>query len=307
MSWFSSQWNRWNQATPSAWSDVEWLEVVLGRQRYVFVKRSTLTNHARYQVTLPNIDEPLTLKYLRQELASIFNVPSQGISIVFQGMVLKDDRVSLQDYGLTTGSRIQLLLKDTQPQQHKTAHTMQHTSMPPNDVSPVEAAQMSADAAPSGPTWPGFGSSDAAAHVNQSTQAAPGAQNTVPPMSKDQKHLQQIEQVTQHCRAELVPELERFENSIQKLPDSHPGTLQSEPEDSLAPLFSVTPHRLPYEQRKLSELLLRELLKLDDVPTDKDEVRMARKSTVKEVQGYLERVDTAWNTATKEKGIVSDV
>ena len=64
---------------------------------------------------------------------------------------------------------------------------------------------------------------------------------------------------------------------------------------------------MPYEQRKLSELLLRELLKLDDVPTDKDEVRMARKSTVKEVQSYLERVDTAWNTATKEKGIVSDV
>jgi len=34
MSWFSNQWNRWNNFGGMQ-TDVEWLEVVWGRQQYV--------------------------------------------------------------------------------------------------------------------------------------------------------------------------------------------------------------------------------------------------------------------------------
>jgi len=96
MSWFSQQWHRWNPAAQT--TDVEWVDVVWGQQRY--------------QVALPSLDEPLTLRHLRQELASVFSIPAERVVVVWQGMRLRDDRVSLQDYGITTGSRIHVLARD---------------------------------------------------------------------------------------------------------------------------------------------------------------------------------------------------
>ena len=37
------------------------------------------------------------------------------------------------------------------------------------------------------------------------------------------------------------------------------------------------------------------------------EVRTARKSTVKEIQSYLDRVDAAWKLASDAKGVVNDI
>lgn len=247
MSWFSQQWNRWNQAAQAA--DVEWLDVVYGKQRY--------------QVALPNIDEPLTLRHLRQELAAVFSIPAERMVVVYQGMMLRDDRVSLQDYGIMTGSRIHVLVREPP--------APQASQQPPQ--------QPHGEAAP--PT------------------AGP---------SEDEKHLHAIEQVAHTCRTELVPEVERFEETIRALPEAPPGTHQSSPEqDTMTSPDAIPAQRIPYAQRKLSELLLRELLKLDGIPTEKDDIRTARKATVKEIQEYLERVDTAWDTAQKDKGIVSDV
>lgn len=249
--WFSQQWNRWNQAAQTA--DVEWLDVVLGKQRY--------------QVALPDIDEPLALRHLRQELSAVFSIPAERLIVVFQGMMLKDDRVSLQDYGMMTGSRIHVLVREPPSQQ------------PSQPASQPASQQLRGDAAP--PT------------------AGP---------AEDEKHLRVIEQVAHTCRAELVPELERFEETIRALPEAPPGTHQSAPEqDAVTTPDAIPAQRIPYAQRKLSELLLRELLKLDGIPTEKDDIRTARKATVKEIQEYLERVDTAWDMAQKDKGIVSDV
>ena len=54
-------------------------------------------------------------------------------------------------------------------------------------------------------------------------------------------------------------------------------------------------------------MCIRDSLRLDGIPTDKDDIRTARKATVKEIQAYLDRVDAAWDTAQHDKGIVSDV
>ena len=66
MSWFSQQWHRWNPAAQT--TDVEWVDVVWGQQRY--------------QVALPSLDEPLTLRHLRQELASVFSIPAERVVVV---------------------------------------------------------------------------------------------------------------------------------------------------------------------------------------------------------------------------------
>lgn len=46
--------------------------------------------------------------------------------------------------------------------------------------------------------------------------------------------------------------------------------------------------------RRLSELLLRQLLALDGVNVNSDTTRQARKIAVKEVQSHLDRLDAAW-------------
>ena len=58
---------------------------------------------------LPSVQDRLTLGDLRQELSSVFGVPAQRTRIILQGMVLKDDRLPLTDYGMTTGARVVLM------------------------------------------------------------------------------------------------------------------------------------------------------------------------------------------------------
>ncbi|WFD28040.1 hypothetical protein MNAN1_003048 [Malassezia nana] len=298
MSWFSNQWNRWNQSSASAWSDVEWLDVMYGRQRY-----ASATNN-RYQVSLPRIQGALTLAHLRQELASVFSIPVQQVLVVFQGLFLKDDRVTLQDYGLSSGSRITLLTRDAYMQQARARASApsQPPSAPQGDA--AGGPPPSSDALPS--SAPSIAPVARVAHAAPPVQdagAAPSAKEAPTPM-------EQIAQVSQRCQRDLVPELEHLETSIDALPDAPPGTLQSKAPPAQADASEdalILPQRIPLTQRKLSELLLRELLKLDGIPTESEEVRSHRKATVKEIQSYLDRVDAAWKQATQAKGIVSDV
>ena len=104
-------------------------------------------------------------------------------------------------------------------------------------------------------------------------------------------------------RDTLVPEVKQFEQTIASLPNAAKGAQQVANEDT----GLVPTKRIPITQRKLSEYLLRELMKLDGVPVDTDQVRTARKSTVKEIQSYLDRIDAAWKSAIETKGVVNDI
>ncbi|WFD20326.1 hypothetical protein MCAP1_002570 [Malassezia caprae] len=295
MSWFSNQWNRWNQSAPSAWSDVEWLDVVYGRQRY-----ATHSN-CSYQVTLPQIEGALTLGHLRQELATVFSLPIQQVLVAFQGLFLKDDRVSLHDYDLRSGSRITLLARDAYVQQAQARAQKQAQNAPQGTAAGGPSAQDAESLPSAAPTM---------APVRTGAPAAPPAQDAgagAPGAADAPSHLEQIAQVSQHCQRDLVPELELLEKTVDALPDSLPGALQSQVPEDVSDEARIPPQRIPLTQRKLSELLLRELLKLDGFPTDSEEVRNTRKATVKNIQAYLDRVDAAWGRATQAKGIVSDV
>ena len=313
MSWFSNQWNRWNNSFPSAWRDVEWLEVVYGRERY--------------QVKLPDTQAQLTLGDLRAELAAVFSVPPARVRIVFEGLLLKDDRVTLVEYGLTTGSRIVLTADEpkkapgTRHAQAAGRHTRGKSSgappFVPHDAQGEAVAQAPAQGGPSVPpgfmSAPGFGggapqASEPAATAPQASEpAATAPQASEPPAAEptpEEEALAGVDKVVTRCRGELVPELAQFEQTIAALPAAGSGAV---PDDIAPGMGLLVPKRIPITQRKLSEYFLRELLGLDSIAVVSDTVRASRKSAVKEIQGYLDRVDCAWRTATEQKGIVNDI
>lgn len=216
---------------------------------------------------LPSVQDRLTLGDLRQELSSVFGVPAQRTRIILQGMVLKDDRLPLTDYGMTTGARVVLMATSPRGQRQAPA---------------------------AGP--------QAAPEAQAPQQQAP-PQEQAPAMSPEERDLAQIKSVLGHCHTELLPELTHFEQSISGYPSAPPGEAPESTQDPNA----LPPKKVPVTQRKLSELFLRQLLRLDEIPVDSDTIRNERRAAVKEIQSYLERVDTAWRLATSQKGIVSDV
>ncbi|WFC99375.1 hypothetical protein MYAM1_002119 [Malassezia yamatoensis] len=342
MSWFSNQWNRWNQGTEQNDFEVKWVEVVYERQLY--------------QVRLGSVQGGNCLRDLRHELAQVFSLPVPSVKVLFSGKVLKDDRVSLSEYGIHTGSRIVLAVNDPDHKRRPTQANEASQHVHPQNTQQAEQAYYMQKAqqaqqaqqakhahyAPQGqvpqgyaPQGPGQGQHPlqnmppGTSAVNQSaggpqrqTQAAshrpdssengtgtqanasvPAAAPAEPPLSEDEQHLQQIAKVQNAVRDTLLPEVVQFEQTIASLPDAAKGaqTVANE-ENQLVPT-----KRIPITQRKISEYLLRELMKLDGVPVDTDQIRTARKSTVKEIQSYLDRLDAAWKVAMENKGVVNDI
>ncbi|WFD35420.1 hypothetical protein MCUN1_002274 [Malassezia cuniculi] len=299
MSWFSNTWNRWNNSFPSAWKDVEWVEVVWGRQRY--------------KVRLPETQGQLTLGDLRAELSSIFSIPEARTKVVFEGLLLKDDRVPLIEYGLNTGSRVFLVADDQGARPAQAAGAAQHASAHAADNVTTQAPTMRSvnqPAAAHGAQPPVGQSAPAPSHAAPGAvpAPAPAADASAAPNDAaahpDQRSLATIEHVVSKCRTELYPELAQFEQSIAALPAAAPGTVSG---DTPPGPGLIAPARIPITQRKLSEYFLRELLSLDGVSVDSDAIRSARKAAVKEIQAYLDRVDAAWRVASEEKGIVNDI
>lgn len=250
----------------------------------------------------------------------------QQVKILYRGMVLKDDRVPLYEYGLQSGSRIVLAVHDAEhkrrqaqgaaaaqpapaqqaPPQMNHAQGMPHAqgaqpplqSMPPG-TAPVPGAPGGVPAQPGAPHAP-TAAAGAAPDAESAAQPAPPPE---PQLSPEEKHLQQIASVEKTVRDTLLPEVVQFEQSVASLPNAAKGAQSVANEGNEL----VPTKRIPITQRKLSEYLLRELMRLDGVPVDTDEVRTARKSTVKEIQSYLDRVDAAWKLASDAKGVVNDI
>ncbi|WFD43468.1 hypothetical protein MPSI1_002130 [Malassezia psittaci] len=331
MSWFSNQWNRWNQGTAQNELEVKWVEVVYERQLY--------------QVRLGSVQGGNCLRDLRHELAQVFSLPVPSVKVLFRGMVLKDDRVPLSEYGIHTGSRIVLAVNDPD---HKRRQTQGKQASQPAQPQNTQQAQQAyymqkaqqaqqaqqakhAHQAPQGPGQarhplqnmpPGTSAVDQSAsgpqmqtqgstHRPELSEDGTGSQASAsvpaapaePPLSEDEQHLQQIAKVQTGVRDTLLPEVVQFEQTVASLPDAAKGAQTvANDENQFVPT-----KRIPITQRKISEYLLRELMKLDGVPVDTDEIRMARKSTVKEIQSYLDRLDAAWKVAMENKGVVNDI
>lgn len=229
----------------------------------------------RLHVSLPRAAQPPLLSDLKHELASITSIPYQQLKLVHQGLVLKDDRAPLPALGVREGSRIVLI---------GTPGGVQTGDRPGARASGAQA--------------PG-------------AQQAAGGQRRKKEEEEDNSEaglLKRIKEAVEGVRRDLVPDTEQFEKDVQTLPskDAAPAAAESANAPT-APAQGPTPATsaaLTQSHRRLSEMLLRALLSLDAVAVNSEKTRASRKEAVREVQGWLDRLDAAWGLA-KERGVVA--
>ncbi|CBQ69021.1 conserved hypothetical protein [Sporisorium reilianum SRZ2] len=268
MSWFSSQWNRWangpNGSSRGGGDDapIRRIEVVWGRERL--------------QIVLPRTAEPVTLGHLRHEIASITSLPYEKIKLIHRGLVMRDDRLPLTAYGLSEGSRIGLV-----------------------------GSREEGDK-PGAKTSVGIGALSVGEQKAREKKAKEADTSEAGLMSR-------ITEALDTARKELFPEVQLVERSIDVLtapgggaaPAPAPaaaaageatstGEAQGKAEAE-AKTETLSPPQIADAHRRVSELLLRQLLALDSVNVNSDTTRQARKIAVKEVQGHLDRLDAAFS------------
>lgn len=95
--------------------------------------------------------------------------------------------------------------------------------------------------------------------------------------TSEQGLMNRITEALETSRKELFPQVEEVEREA--------SGVQGETEGK---------EKVADKHRRVSELLLRQLLALDSVAVNSDTTRQARKVAVKEVQAHLDRLDAAW-------------
>ncbi|TKY88924.1 hypothetical protein EX895_002165 [Sporisorium graminicola] len=273
MSWFSSQWDRWangpNRSSRPAGADgpIRRIEVVWGRERL--------------QIVLPRTAEPVTLGHLRHEIASITSLPYEKIKLIHRGLVMRDDRLPLAAYGLSEGSRIGLV-----------------------------GSREEGDK-PGAKTSVGIGALSVGEQKAREKRAKEAD-------TSEQGLMSRITEALDTARKDLFPEVEQVERSIEHLRSASPGEARTAPPSAATGPTSSSGDAAPPApasagaearagagilsrmqiidaHRRLSEMLLRQLLALDSVNVNSDTTRQARKIAVKEVQSHLDRLDAAFS------------
>ncbi|EST08838.2 BAG domain protein [Kalmanozyma brasiliensis GHG001] len=267
MSWFSSQWNRFaNGANGSSQSGnpngpIRRIEVVWGRERL--------------QIVLPRTAEPVTLGHLRHEIASITSLPYDKIKLIHKGLVMRDDRLPLSAYGLSEGSRIGLVGSREEGDRPGAKTSVGIGALSVGEQKAREKKEREAD-------------------------------------TSEQGLMSRITEALETSRKDLFPEVVKVEQAIADRTGGAASTSATPTATTTAPAPASTEadqeegqpakaeKRMSSEDiadahRRLSELLLRQLLALDSVNVNSDTTRQARKIAVKEVQGHLDRLDAAWS------------
>ncbi|KAJ9474970.1 Protein THP3 [Pseudozyma hubeiensis] len=216
------------------------------------------------QIVLPRTAEPVTLGHLRHEIASITSLPFEKIKLIHRGLVMKDDRLPLTAYGLSEGSRIGLV-----------------------------GSREEGDR-PGAKTSVGMGALSVGEQKAREKKAREAD-------TSEQGLMSRITEALETSRKELFPEVEQVETAIAGHLDGKEGetaetTGEGEGEgEAKAKAEGMSPVQIADAHRRLSELLLRQLLALDSVNVNSDTTRQARKIAVKEVQGHLDRLDAAYS------------
>lgn len=117
--------------------------------------------------------------------------------------------------------------------------------------------------------------------------------------TSEQGLMSRITEALETSRKELFPEVEQVERATAGHLDGKEGvtaetTGEGEGEGE-AKAEGMSHAQIADAHRRLSELLLRQLLALDSVNVNSDTTRQARKIAVKEVQGHLDRLDAAFS------------
>jgi hypothetical protein len=229
----------------------------------------------RLTVQLPRSSHPPTLGELRQIISQQSSIPYEQIKLIYQGLVLKDDRSSLSSYGLRNGSR--LMLVGTQGGAHG--------DMPGAKSSMYEGGEK---------------------------KLSKGEELARKKAEKEQDNseeglLSRIDETVSGVRKDLLPEIREFEKTGKVRAEARASTdrgQQSAQEAAASQQQSKAAiDALGLRQRKLSEMLLRALLALDGINVSTEETRRRRKEAVKEVQGYLDLVDETWQAIKAENNV----
>ncbi|PWN25837.1 hypothetical protein BDZ90DRAFT_262040 [Jaminaea rosea] len=278
MSWFSNQWDRlskaWdgqgNQADPEA--PIHDLEITWGRERLRL-----------------NLPPRSTLGSLRSAITHHTSVPPEQQKLIYHGLILRGDEATLlANYGLASGSRLVLVGSTT--------------------------------------TGDRVGNKAYAASSSKRKGADGGARAMTKgeALAEEKKRKEEdrteagvtgrIKDVVDRTKKELEPQLRGFEEAVSgtnnvtpaaaatseapqttstATPTPTPTSTASAPQPAATP--SVAPSTsLPHTHRYLNELLSRSLLDLDAIPAVSETTRALRKEAVRTVQGFIDRLDKAW-------------
>ncbi|KAE8220614.1 hypothetical protein CF319_g5889 [Tilletia indica] len=291
MSWFSSQFNRWSgvnregsdgNAPSSSAAEIRRVEIIWGKQHL--------------QVVLPRAVQPPTLRNLKDEIASLTSVPVQQQKLIHQGLLLKDERVSLGAFGIREGSKLTLIGTAGGVNANDDSRTS-----PAGDANSIPSGRLAAEEA------------ERARRAREADDSEEGL-------------MRRIEQTLKGVEEDLVPEIEQLEREVaahKSGPTSAPSAAHTSGPTPSATASAAIPRpgataaaaaqsdrpstqddahkaldvkQLTALHRKLSEFLLRALLALDTIPINSDTQRAARKGAVRKVQAYLDRVDHAWDS-----------
>lgn len=227
----------------------------------------------RLQIVLPRTVEPVTLGHLRHEIASITSLPYEKIKLIHRGLIMKDDRLPLTAYGLSEGSRIGLV-----------------------------GSREEGDK-PGAKTSVGIGALSVGEQKAREKKAKEAD-------TSEQGLMARITEALEVSRKELFPEVESVEKAIAgelgetrsppaastaSAPEAAASTTTTPTTTEAKAAAAMSRQQIADAHRRLSELLLRQLLALDSVNVNSDTTRQARKIAVKEVQGHLDRLDAAYS------------
>ncbi|PWN31921.1 uncharacterized protein FA14DRAFT_138405 [Meira miltonrushii] len=220
----------------------------------------------RERLMIP-VDEQLpnqaTLRNLKESISHFTSIPYEQVKLIMGGLVLKDERAPLSAFGIRTGSRLQLIGTSG--------------GVPIQGDRPG-AKQSVFDE----------GSSGGAGKMSKGEELARRKKEREEDVS-EQGLLTRINETVTDVRKDLLPEVLEFEQSPKEAHSPAMATTSSPAE------LASRQEALTKQHKKLSELLLRALLALDGVNVNSEETRKRRKEAVKEVQGYLDRVDATWS------------
>lgn len=181
------------------------------------------------------------------------------------GLVLKDEKAPLSAFGIRTGSRLQLI-----------------------GTSGGVPLQGDRPGAKQSVFDEGSGSGGVGGKLSKGEELARRKKEREEDVS-EQGLLNRITETVTDVRKDLLPEVLEFEQSPK---EAHSPTITTTNSPSE---MASRQDALTKQHKKLSELLLRALLALDSVNVNSEETRKRRKEAVKEVQGYLDRVDATWS------------
>lgn len=218
-----------------------------------------------YRLMIP-VDEQLpnqaTLRNLKESISHFTSIPYEQVKLIMGGLVLKDERAPLSAFGIRTGSRLQLI----------------GTS----GGVPIQGDRPGAKQSVFDEGSSGVGK------MSKGEELARRKKEREEDVS-EQGLLTRINETVTDVRKDLLPEVLEFEQSPKEAHSPAMSTTSSPAE------LASRQEALTKQHKKLSELLLRALLALDGVNVNSEETRKRRKEAVKEVQGYLDRVDATWS------------